>query len=114
MFSTQINVSAQKKADLKLASSIEGYYSGFYISKKKIEKNTRTWRLFSHQEIIAEFARNGFELKQRKPQFFLPMVLHRALKSRSVSSALEGLFRGMGLTACFGSPVIAEFVRRPV
>lgn len=34
MFSTQINVSAQKKADLKLASSIEGYYSGFYISKE--------------------------------------------------------------------------------
>lgn len=38
MFSMQINVSAQKKADLKLASSIEGYYSGFYISKKEDRK----------------------------------------------------------------------------
>ena len=50
MFSTQINVSAQKKADLKLASSIEGYYSGFYISKKKIEKNSATLFLKSDKE----------------------------------------------------------------
>ncbi|MBK9552316.1 MAG: hypothetical protein IPO45_09005 [Saprospiraceae bacterium] len=52
MFSMQINVSAQKKTDLKLASSIEGYYSGFYISKKKIEKNSATLFLESDKEVI--------------------------------------------------------------
>jgi hypothetical protein len=40
------------------------------------------------------------------------MVIHRALRCRSCSAALESLARGAGLTRRWGSPVVTRFVRR--
>ena len=81
----------------------------FFGAKKKLEKNTRTWRDFTNAEVRDEFAKNGFELSVRKGQFFLPMVLHRALKTKPASVVLEAPFKCLGLTRLWGSPVIAEF-----
>lgn len=81
-------------------------------AKKKLEGNTREWRMFRHAEVDGEFARHGLILKTREKQFFLPMVLHRALRCRSLSAALEAVCRGLGLTRRWGSPVIAEYRRQ--
>lgn len=78
----------------------------FFKLKKQIEKNTRTFALFSHREIREEFAKHGFELEARYGEFFFPMVLHRMLKSPRVSGLLEGIARFLGLSYIFGSPVI--------
>lgn len=83
-----------------------------FRAKKRLEGNTRTWALFRHDEIRREFARHGFVRAGRKGQFFLPMVLHRALKCRTLSVALEGVCRGLGLSRLWGSPVIIEMVRK--
>lgn len=77
-------------------------------AKKRIEKNTRTWRLFRHGEVTGAFADAGFRPVARRAQFFMPMVLHRALKSRTVSAALESVPRALGLTHLWGSPVIVR------
>jgi 2-polyprenyl-3-methyl-5-hydroxy-6-metoxy-1,4-benzoquinol methylase len=98
--------------DYPTKQSLNAIAPMLFQAKKKIEKNTRSWRLFTHAELNEAFAKEGFVLKQRKAQFFLPMVLHRALKSRNLSAAFEGAFRATGLTAAWGSPVIAEFVRK--
>lgn len=98
--------------DYPTKQSLNAIAPALFAAKKKIERNTRIWRLYTHQEISAEFEKHGFALKQRKAQFFLPMVLHRALKSRTVSAFLEGACKITGLTGLFGSPVIAEFVRK--
>ncbi len=79
--------------------------------KKKLEGNTRTWTLFRHDEVNREFMKHGFVLNSRNGQFFLPMVLHRAMKCRTLSSALEGMCRCLGLSKRWGSPVIIEMVR---
>ncbi len=79
--------------------------------KKKLEGNTRTFRLFRHAELEEEFRKHGFRAGRRTGQFFLPMVLHRMLKCRPLSAGLEALFRGLGLTRRWGSPVIAEMLR---
>jgi 2-polyprenyl-3-methyl-5-hydroxy-6-metoxy-1,4-benzoquinol methylase len=81
-------------------------------AKKKFEKNTRTWRLFRHAEVRAEFEKQGFVLRRRRAQFFLPMVLHRMFKSRRLSAALEHGCRIAGLTRLWGSPVILHMERR--
>ncbi|MFH1476399.1 MAG: NAD-dependent epimerase/dehydratase family protein [Verrucomicrobiota bacterium] len=81
-------------------------------AKKKLEGNTRAFRLFRHAEIISAFARRSFVPGRRIGQFFLPMVLHRRLKCRPLSAAVEGLLRQAGLTRRWGSPVILE-MRRP-
>ena len=77
-------------------------------SKKKLEKNTRTWRLFRHREVVESFQERGFRQGARRAQFFLPMVLHRAIKSRRVSAALESIPRALTLTDRWGSPVIVK------
>jgi hypothetical protein len=40
------------------------------------------------------------------------MALHRALRAPALSSASERVFRALGATARFGSPVILKLVRR--
>lgn len=79
--------------------------------KRKLEGNTRTYRLFSSREIKREFRKHGFILAARKKQFFFPMGIHRAIKNPSLSRKLETGARWVGLTRFFGSPVIAKFVR---
>lgn len=82
-----------------------------FSAKKKLEGNTRPWLSFSHAAVQVEFERNGFRLKRRTGQFFLPMVLHRTLKCRALSSFLESVCRRLGLTRRWGSPVLAEMQR---
>ena len=74
--------------------------------KKKFEKNTRTYRNFSRKEIIEEFRKNNFGNLTIKPEFFLPMVVHRAIKNVPFLKSVEKLFSLFGLTKLFGSPVV--------
>jgi 2-polyprenyl-3-methyl-5-hydroxy-6-metoxy-1,4-benzoquinol methylase len=98
--------------DYPTSEGLNAIAPALFGAKKKLEGNTREWRLFRHSEIDDEFAKHGFILKTREKQFFLPMVLHRALRCRSLSAALEAVCRGLGLTRRWGSPVIAEYRRQ--
>ena len=80
--------------------------------KKSIEGNTRPFRCFSRAEILSEFAKNGFITPLYRPEFFIPMVLHRAVKIVSFSEVLEYLCCLFGLTHFFGSPVITRVVSK--
>ncbi len=77
--------------------------------KKKMEGNTRTFTIFKHSEIDAEFKRNGYQLVARKGQFFWPMVVHRKIKSVRLSNILEFPASFLGLQKIFGNPVIALY-----
>jgi ubiquinone/menaquinone biosynthesis C-methylase UbiE len=83
-------------------------YEQFFAMKKKMEGNTRTFTLFSRQEIASELARNGFAPPIFRPEFLLPMVIHRKAGSRSFSTIVERCFRLTGLTNLFGSPIICR------
>jgi len=97
--------------DYPTSQSLNCIAPALFKAKKKLEGNTRTWALFKHAEVHGEFARNGYGLRRQEAQFFLPMVLHRALKCRTVSAALEGFCRLAGLSRRWGSPVIVEMAR---
>ncbi len=94
--------------DYPTSQSLNKIAPMLFKAKKRIEKNTRTWRLFKHEEVYAEFGERRFELTREKAQFFLPMVLHRALKSKALSAGMEAVCRKVGLTRLWGSPVIME------
>lgn len=79
--------------------------------KKNLEGNTRPFTCFKESELLEVFKSHNFIRAERYPQFFLPMVLHRTLKSTALSSALERCWRLSGLTSLFGSPVILKVVR---
>ena len=97
--------------DYPTGQSLNAIAPMLFGAKKKIEVNTRTWALFRHRQIIDEFAQNGYRVGTMDKQFFLPMVLHRMLKNRSLSAFLEKICRRSGLTRLWGSPVIVEMVR---
>lgn len=97
--------------DYPTGQSVNAIAPALFEAKKKVEVNTRTWRLFRHEEVRNAFAAQGFLPAGLRKQFFLPMVIHRMLKCQPVSAASEGVFRALGLTALAGSPVIAAFKR---
>jgi ubiquinone/menaquinone biosynthesis C-methylase UbiE len=93
--------------DYPTGKSLNAVISGRLFSfKKKLEGNTRAWRLFSRQELEAVFRQHGFSCKSERKQFFLPMVLHRTLKCVGLSSFMESVCSRLGLTGLWGSPVI--------
>ncbi len=97
--------------DYPTSEGLNAIAPALFGAKKKLEGNTRHWRLFQHREVLEAFAKQGYVEVRRSPQFFLPMVLHRVLRSRGASAGLEGLCRGLGLTGRWGSPVIVEMSR---
>jgi ubiquinone/menaquinone biosynthesis C-methylase UbiE len=99
--------------DYPTSQSLNAIAPLLFGAKKRIEKNTRTWKLFKHREVREAFASAGYVQERRKAQFFLPMVLHRAIKSRKVSALLEAPFRALGFTHAWGSPVIIRMVPQP-
>lgn len=96
--------------DYPLASGFNALAPWLFGAKKRIEKTTRTWRNFNHREVEEAFAAAGFVPLARNGQFIWPMVLHRALKTPTVSAMLEWMPLKMGITARRGTPVIAQFV----
>jgi ubiquinone/menaquinone biosynthesis C-methylase UbiE len=82
-----------------------------FFVKRKIEGNTRTYRMFSTLELQREFKKHGFRLERARKQFVWPMALHRMLKSIPLSKNLEAPMRALGITRIVGSPVVAKFVR---
>lgn len=99
--------------DYPTQESLNRVAPALFGAKKRIERNTRDWRLFSHAEVEASFADAGWAVRERAPQFFWPMVLHRALRCRRCSQGLEAAGRALGLTRRWGSPVIVEARPRP-
>ena len=82
--------------------------------KKGIEKNTRRYLMFLEGEVREAFRAAGFHVTGRFDEFFVPMVVHRAVGRPAWSALVEGVSRRLGLTRLFGSPVIlrAEPVER--
>ncbi len=86
-------------------------YTLLYPLKKASEKTTRPFVVFSDSEIKNTFAAEGFIVKQRTPQFLIPMVIYRKLKSPLIASVFEKIFRTLYLTQFFGSPTLICFSR---
>lgn len=78
----------------------------FWAKRIGESKTTRTFRIFKTRDVVAEFHQYGFTPTASRRQFFFPMVIHRVLRAPSLSRNLEAACRRVGLTRCFGSPVI--------
>jgi SAM-dependent methyltransferase len=82
-----------------------------FAAKLAVEKNTRPFQCYYGKTLAAEFARLGFAGLAQRPQFFLPMALHRGLGRVGFSRGAEGFCRALGLTRALGSPVIMRASR---
>jgi hypothetical protein len=98
--------------DYPTARSANAVSGALFGVKKGIEGDTRPFRVFRDAEVEEAFAAAGFVRTARRPQFLLPMALHRGLRLASLSRALEATARAAGLTRAWGSPVILRAERR--
>jgi SAM-dependent methyltransferase len=84
-----------------------------FALKKGIERNTRPFMLFTPRQISAAFADHGYIVAAERPQFLLPMALHRWVNLVGLSRAAEATGRVVGLTRWLGSPILARADRLP-
>lgn len=87
-------------------------YEQFFGIKKKMEGNTRPYTLFTRLQIGAELEKHNFARPQFRPEFLLPMVIHRKVNNRAFSTLIEGCFRLSGVTSVCGSPIILRTNRK--
>jgi 2-polyprenyl-3-methyl-5-hydroxy-6-metoxy-1,4-benzoquinol methylase len=97
--------------DYPTTRSVNAVSGALFGVKKTIEGDTRPFLVFQDAEVVAALRGAGFVPSARRPQFLLPMALHRGLRLAPVSRALEAAARGVGLTGALGSPVILRAER---
>ena len=76
--------------------------------KQGIEHNTRPFMLFTPREIQSVFEQHRFVVAAERPQFLVPMALHRLGGSAALSRAVEVPGRLLGLTRWLGSPILVR------
>jgi hypothetical protein len=98
--------------DYPTTRSVNAVSGALFGVKKEIEGDTRPFRVFRDRDIETAFAAAGFAATGRRPQFLLPMALHRGLRLAAVSRTVEAAARASGITRAWGSPVILRAERR--
>ena len=76
--------------------------------KKRLEGNTRHYRNFRDAEIDEVLHVCGYEARERRAQFLLPMVAHRRANGFAALRGFERAAKALHLTHAFGSPVIVR------
>ena len=79
-----------------------------FALKQGIEHNTRRFMLFTPGEIQSAFQEHHFVVAAERPQFLIPMALHRLGGSAALSRSVEIPGRLLGLTRWFGSPILVR------
>jgi 2-polyprenyl-3-methyl-5-hydroxy-6-metoxy-1,4-benzoquinol methylase len=97
--------------DYPTSRSANAVAEALFALKKRVEGNTRPFAVFKDEQVIGAFAAAGLRPTARRPEFFVPMALHRALRSAPLSQAMERVSSALGLTQTFGSPVLARLER---
>jgi len=97
--------------DYPTTRSVNAISGAFFGLTRGVEGDTRPFRVFTEGEMAGVFAEAGFRATGRRPQFFFPMALHRALGAAGPVRLLEGTAAATGLTRVFGSPVILRLER---
>jgi 2-polyprenyl-3-methyl-5-hydroxy-6-metoxy-1,4-benzoquinol methylase len=97
--------------DYPTQRSVNVVSDAFFGAKKGLEGNTRPFRVFTEAEIDGAVQAAGLRTTARRPEFLLPMALHRALGSAPLSRAFEAPAAAFGLTSWLGSPVVRRAER---
>ncbi len=97
--------------DYPPAGGLQRFAGSLFRAKNRLETHTRPWHPLSHDEIGHAFGHADFSVTDKCGEYLMPMVIHRIMGSRRLSSLAEGLLAGTGLTGRFGSPVILRAER---
>jgi SAM-dependent methyltransferase len=97
--------------DFPTICSVNVFTPLLFRLKKRIERNTRPYTLFTTGSIQETFRRSGFRVLGAKGQFLLPMALHRWTGLSRLLVGAETWARESGISDRIGSPIILFAVR---
>ena len=92
--------------DYPRTTGLNGLTPLLFPLKKRLEGDTRHYRNFRDAEIDEVLRACGFEPRERRAQFLLPMVAHRRVNGFVALRGVERAAKWLGLTQAFGSPVV--------
>jgi 2-polyprenyl-3-methyl-5-hydroxy-6-metoxy-1,4-benzoquinol methylase len=72
--------------------------------RRRFSSNVQSYRTFRHKEIREQLRDCSFEIVTIDPGFFLPLAIHRLIRSIQFTRFSESLFARLGLTRLAGSP----------
>lgn len=98
--------------DFPVATGANGLSPLLFPAKKLYERNTRSYRNFSVEELADCLRQHGFITVASSGQFILPMVLHRMTGAAAPLRLIEWAARRSGLTRRYGSPVLLRAIRQ--
>jgi SAM-dependent methyltransferase len=98
--------------DYPRTSGFNGLTPLLFPLKKRLEGNTRHYRNFRDAEIDDVLRLCGFEPRERRAQFLLPMVAHRKANGVAALRGFERAAKLLRLTQRLGSPVVLRADRR--
>jgi SAM-dependent methyltransferase len=97
--------------DYPTARSVNVMADLLFRLKRAVEGNTRPFAVFRDTEIHDAFSARQFRVTARRPEFALPMALHRAHGKVALARGLEAAVGAVGLRQAFGSPVVLRAER---
>jgi len=92
--------------DYPTRRSVNAAAGALFAAKQTVEGDTRPFAVFGDRDVTHALAAHGFRPTARRPEFFFPMALHRALRTAALSRSLEKGARALRLDRALGSPVI--------
>ena len=100
-------------ADYPSRRSINVIADRMFAMKRSVEGAlTRPYAVYDPEDIAQAFTRSGFRVVQQVPQFFMPMMLYRMMRSDRLGRVIEWPARRFGVTRLLGSPIIVRADRR--
>ncbi|HVR69885.1 MAG TPA: class I SAM-dependent methyltransferase [Vicinamibacteria bacterium] len=97
--------------DYPTRRSVNAASEALFGLKKAVEGDTRPFTVFRDRDVRRALLASGFQVTARRPEFFFPMALHRALGAAAATRALEEAARLSRLTRLLGSPVVLRAER---
>jgi ubiquinone/menaquinone biosynthesis C-methylase UbiE len=98
--------------DYPVKSSLNLLSDKLFSVKKSVESNTRTYQVFTDEEIRKVLEKNGFKVTTIKRVQFLAAALFRIKALSLIVDKLEDFFQMLGVAAKLGSPVLVRAERR--
>jgi SAM-dependent methyltransferase len=77
----------------------------------RLGRRVEAYRVLRGGAIREALGARGFRVERVHKQFVLPIALHKAIGSRALTRAVEGVLAAIGLLRLFGSPVTVVAVR---
>jgi ubiquinone/menaquinone biosynthesis C-methylase UbiE len=100
-------------ADYPSRRSVNVIADRMFPMKRSVEGAlTRPYAVYDPRDIAEAFTRHGFRVVRQVPQFFMPMMLYRMMRSDRFGRAVEWPARRLGVTRLLGSPIIVRADRR--